>query len=244
MITVRGAKALAAADVVIYAGSLVNEELLSYAGNCREVHDSAAMTLEDIIRVMAEADARGKDVVRLQTGDPSLYGAIREQMEGLERLGIAYDVIPGVSSFSAAAAALGAEYTPPGVSQTLILTRLGGRTEVPENEAIEKLAAHGASMAVFLSAGMLDKLSRGLISGGLGADSPAAIVYKASWRDEKIVRTTVGGLARAGAENGISRTALILVGDFLGGTSDLARRSKLYDPTFSHGYRQGETQYE
>lgn len=234
LITLRGANALKAADVVIYAGSLVSSDMLAYAESCREVYDSSGMTLEDIIGVIADADAGGKDVVRLHTGDPSVYGGIREQIEMLDSRNIKYDIVPGVSSFAAAAAALGAEYTVPGVSQTVILARMGGRTDVPEREDMELLASHGASMAVFLSASMLEELSRKLTAGGYGADSPAAIVYKASWDDEKLIRTTVGGLARAGEENGVHRTALILVGGFLGGAFE---RSKLYDPAFSHGYR-------
>jgi precorrin-4/cobalt-precorrin-4 C11-methyltransferase len=229
---------LEAADVVVYAGSLVNPGLLELCGAGCEIYNSAEMTLEEIVRVLTDAERAGKASVRLHTGDPSVFGAIREQMDLLERAGVEYDVCPGVSSFFGAAASLGAEYTLPEVSQTVILTRMAGRTPVPAREDIEKLAAHGASMVVFLSAGMTDALSARLISGGYAADTPAAIVYKATWPDEKIVRTTVGGLHGAAVDAGISKTALILVGDFLGGGADAAR-SKLYDPEFTTEYRRG-----
>jgi precorrin-4/cobalt-precorrin-4 C11-methyltransferase len=234
LITVRGKNMIEAADIIIYAGSLVNKELLEYASSDCAIYNSAKMTLEEVIAVMAENPE--KNIVRLHTGDPSIYGAIREQMDELDRIGLGYDVCPGVSSMFGTAAALKAEYTLPNVSQTVIVTRMAGRTPVPEKESIESLAAHNATMVIFLSAGMLKELSKRLIDGGYDADTPAAIVYKATWSDEKTVRTTVAKLAVAAAENGITKTALITVGGFLG---DVYDRSKLYDPTFSHEFREG-----
>jgi len=236
LITVRGRSLLEKADILIYAGSLVNAEHLKYTKQGCRIYNSANMTLEQVIEVMEAGVAEGLSIVRLHTGDPSIYGAIREQMDLLAEKGIEYSVVPGVSSFCGAAAALKAEFTLPQVSQTLILTRMEGRTPVPEREAISKLAVHRASMAVFLSSSMLDRLCEELIAGGYKADTPAAIVYKATWEDEKIVHTRVGELAAAARENGIRKTALILVGDFLGGEYD---RSKLYDPAFSHEFREG-----
>ncbi len=234
LITLRGKTLLERADVVIYAGSLVNPALLDYTrGDCQRFN-SAEMTLEEVISVMREAENAGKRTVRLHSGDPCLYGAIREQMDRLDALGIEYAVCPGVSSFCGAAAALRAEYTLPSVSQTVILTRMAGRTEVPERERIELLAAHGASMAVFLSAGMAGELSRKLTEGGYSPDTPAAIVYKATWEDEKVCRCTVGTLAETANKNGIEKTALICVGNFLGNSYE---RSKLYDGGFETGFR-------
>lgn len=235
LITMRGAKLLQEADVIIYAGSLVNPQLLTYAKADCEIYNSAKMTLEEVLAVMIPAERAGKKVVRLHTGDPCVYGAHREQMDALDKEGIAYAVCPGVSSFCGAAAALKAEYTLPDVSQTVILTRMEGRTPVPEKEKIEKLAAHGATMVIFLSAGMLEKLSEQLIAGGYAPETPAGIVYKATWDDEKVVRTTVAQLAQAAKENEISKTALITIGGFLGNTYD---RSKLYDPTFTTEFRE------
>lgn len=235
LITVRGAKLLAEADVIIYAGSLVNPQLLSYAKDGCEIHNSAKMTLEEVLAVMVPAARAGKRVVRLHTGDPCVYGAHREQMDELDKAGISYEVCPGVSSFCGAAAALKAEYTLPDVSQTVILTRMEGRTPVPPKEKIESLAAHGATMVIFLSSGMLEELSRRLIEGGYAPETPAAIVYKATWEDEKVVRTTVEKLAEAARAQGISKTALITVGGFLG---DVYDRSKLYDPSFTTEFRE------
>ncbi len=235
LITVRGQRLLSEADVVIWAGSLVNPQLLEACKPSCAIHDSARMTLEQVIEVMAAADAEGKEVVRLHTGDPSIYGAHREQMDELDRLGISYDVCPGVSSFCGAAAALRAEFTLPGVSQSVILTRLEGRTPKPAGEATRDLAAHGATMVVFLSASMLDKLQAELLAGGAYTpDTPAAIVYKATWPDERVLRCTVGTLAQTGADNGICLTALVVVGGVLAGPHD---RSKLYDPTFTTLFR-------
>ena len=216
LITLRGKRLLETADVVIYAGSLVNPELLEYTRSDCEIYNSAFMTLDEVIKVMEQAENNGKTVIRLHTGDPSVYGAIREQMDRLDSLGIAYDVCPGVSSFCGAAAALKAEYTLPDVSQTVILTRMSGRTPVPERESIESLASHNATMVIFLSTGMLDELSERLIKGGYTADTPAAIVYKATWKDEKVFRCTVGTLAQTAKDNNITKTALITVGYFLG----------------------------
>lgn len=235
LITQRGAELLRRADVVIYAGSLVNPALL---GLCREgcsVFNSARMTLEEVLEVMQSAANDGRDVVRLHTGDPCVYGAIREQMDALDKLGIAYDDTPGVSSFCGAAAALCAEYTLPGVSQSVIITRMAGRTPVPERESIAALASHGATMVIFLSAGMLDTLQTELLRGAYTDKTPAALVYKASWPEEKVARCTLGTLAQTGREYGISKTALVLVGDFLASEYE---RSKLYDPTFSTEFRE------
>ncbi|MBR5071842.1 MAG: precorrin-4 C(11)-methyltransferase [Oscillospiraceae bacterium] len=235
LITLRGKRLLEEADVIIYAGSLVNRELLDYAKEGCEIHDSAKMTLEETVTVMDAAEKAGKTTVRLHTGDPSLYGAIGEQMRELNRLGIEYDITPGVSSFAGAAAALKTEYTLPDVSQTVIISRAAGRTPVPEKESLSALAAHGATMVLFLSAGLLDKVTEELTAGGYSLDTPAAIVYKASWDDEKVCRCTVGTLKQTAEENGITKTALITVGQFL--ESEFTR-SKLYDPGFSTEYRE------
>ena len=235
LITLRGAELLKEADVVIYAGSLVNPALL---GLCRPecaIYNSAEMTLEQVLAVMQDAEARGQRTVRLHTGDPCVYGAIREQMDALDELGLAYQVTPGVSSFCGAAAAAEAEYTLPGVSQSVIITRMAGRTPVPERESIASLAAHGASMTVFLSSGMLPALQEELLRGAYSQDTPAALVYKATWPEEKVMRCTVGTLAETGEKYGIHKTALVLVGDFLGSAYE---RSKLYDPGFTTEFRQ------
>ncbi len=243
LITVRGSKLLQSADVVIYAGSLVNKELLSLCKKDCEIHNSAVMTLEEVIFIIQKAETAGKNTVRLHTGDPCLYGAIREQMDALDSLHIGYEVVPGVSSFCGAAAALNLEYTLPEVSQSVIITRMEGRTPVPEKESIEAFASHGATMVIFLSAGMLEKLQSRLISGGYAPDTPAAIVYKASWEDEKKVLCTVGTLSQSAVKNDISKTALIIVGKVVaqsgGGNEALYSRSKLYDPDFTTGWREG-----
>lgn len=237
LITLRGAALLEQADVVIYAGSLVNPALLERTKPGCEIHNSAKMTLEEVLAVMERAEAEGKTTVRLHTGDPCIYGAIREQMDGLEARKIPYDDTPGVSSFCGAAAALCAEYTLPGISQSVIITRMAGRTPVPEREGVAALAQHGASMALFLSAGMLEEVQRELLRGAYTESTPAALVYKATWPEEKTVRCTVGTLAQAGRESGIQKTALVLVGDFL----DTAyQRSKLYDPTFTTEFREAQ----
>lgn len=235
LITVKGKTLLEQADLIIYAGSLVNPQLLDYAKTDCVIMDSAKMTLEAVIEAMIPFAKEGKTVVRLHTGDPSIYGAIREQMDILKTHNLEYQVVPGVSSFFGAAAALKAEYTLPNISQTVIITRMEGRTPVPPKEEISLLAAHQATMAIFLSSGMLEKLSERLITGGYTADTPAAIVYKATWPDERVFHCTVGTLAKTAADNNINRTALILVGEFLGSEYD---RSLLYDPGFTHGYRE------
>ena len=235
LITLRGAELLKQADVIIYAGSLVNPVLLELAREDCEIHNSARMTLEQVVAVMEQAEAAGRTTVRLHTGDPCVYGAIREQMDALDALGIPYDDVPGVSSFCGAAAALRAEYTLPGVSQSVIITRLAGRTPVPEAESLASMASHGASMAVFLSSGMLDRVQEELLKGAYTEDTPAALVYKATWPEEKTVRCTVGTLAQAGEAHGISKTALVLVGNFLDSPYE---KSKLYDPTFTTEFRE------
>lgn len=234
LITVRGKKLLEEADVIIYAGSLINKELLTCAKPGAELHDSAKMTLEEVIEVIKNAESAKKTTVRLHTGDPSLYGAIKEQMVAFDCLGFDYDITPGVSAFSGAAAALKAEYTLPDVSQTVIITRVAGRTGVPDSEQLRELAKHHSSIVLYLSTGLLDKVSEELIAGGYSPNSPAAIVYKASWPDEKVFRCTVGTLAETAKENGITKLALITVGGFLG---DNFERSRLYDPSFSTEFR-------
>ena len=233
LITVRGANLIKKADVIVYAGSLVNAEVLNDRKETCEIYNSAKMTLEEVMQVMIEAERQGKFVVRLHTGDPCVYGAHREQMDLLDKEGISYEICPGVSSFCGAAAALKAEYTLPDVSQTVILTRMEGRTPVPPKEKIELLAAHNATMVIFLSAGRLKELSKRLIEGGYSKDTPAAIVYKATWPDEKVIYTTVSRLYEDGKD--ITKTALITVGNFLGNEYN---RSKLYDPSFTTEFRE------
>ncbi|MBQ2679927.1 MAG: precorrin-4 C(11)-methyltransferase [Firmicutes bacterium] len=236
LITVRGARLLGEADVVIYAGSLVNPELLSYAKKDCEVYNSAEMTLEEVIEVIKEAEKDGKTTVRLHTGDSSIYGAVREQFDALEKLGISYDVCPGVSSFCGAAASLKTEYTLPDVSQTVIITRAAGQTPVPEKESIRSLAAHRATMVLFLSTSLTEKLQGDLISGGYSENTPAAVVYKATWPDEKIYCCTVGTLHETVVKNGLKKTSLIIVGDCMG---EKYTRSLLYDPAFTTEFREG-----
>ena len=236
LLTLRGAKLLSEAGCIIYAGSLVNPALLGMAREGCSIYNSAEMTLEQVLEAIRAAEAAGQDTVRLHTGDPCVYGAIKEQMDALDAAGIPWDDTPGVSSFCGAAAAVGAEYTLPGVSQSVIITRLAGRTPVPARESLAAMASHGASMVIFLSAGMLEKVQAQLLQGAYTPDTPAAIVYKTTWPEEKIVRCTVGTLAARGAQAGIRKTALILVGDFLGRGG--YERSKLYDPCFTTEYRE------
>ena len=221
---------------MIYAGSLVNPALLGLTKPDCAIYNSAELTLEQVLDLMKAQEAQDHMTVRLHTGDPCLYGAVREQMDALDAAGLSYESTPGVSSFCGAAAALDAEYTLPGVSQSVIITRMAGRTPVPESENLAALAAHGATMVIFLSAGMLPQVQAALLEGAYTPDTPAALVYKATWPEEKVVRCTVGTLADCGRQNGISRTALVLVGDFLGNRYD---RSRLYDPSFTTGYRKG-----
>ncbi len=236
LITVRGIRLLEQADVIIYAGSLVNPQLLDYAREGTKIYNSAKMTLEEVIEVMREAEARQTMTVRLHTGDPCIYGAIREQMDILDELGIAYESCPGVSAFCGAASALNLEYTLPDVSQSVIITRMAGRTPVPEKEEIASFAAHQATMVVFLSTGLLEQLSEQLIAGGYHADTPAAIVYKATWEDEEKYICTVGTLAQTAKEHGITKTALMIIGDVV--THSNYSRSELYNPAFSTEFRE------
>lgn len=236
LITLRGARLLGEADVVIYAGSLVNPELLTLTKPGCELHDSAKLTLEEVIALVEAAERMGKTTVRLHTGDPSIYGAVREQFDELAKRGIAFDVCPGVSSFCGAAAALRAEYTLPDMSQTVIITRVAGRTPVPERESIRSLAAHGATMVLFLSTALTETLQGELLAGGYAAETPAAIVYKATWPEEKIFRCTVGTLHETAEENRLRKTALIVVGGCLG---EEYLRSMLYHPDFTTEYRKG-----
>ena len=237
LITLRGKRLLEEADLVIYAGSLVNPDLLAYARPGCELMDSAKMTLEEIVGAVKAAESAGRTTVRLHSGDPSLYGAIGEQMREFDRLGIEYDVTPGVSAFAGAAAALKTEYTLPGVFQSVIITRAAGRTPVPEGESLRSFAAHGATMVLFLSTGLLRSVTEELTAGGLDPDTPAAIVYKASWPDEKVLRCTLGTLEETAEANHVTKTALIVAGGVLGETFD---RSKLYDPSFATEFREAE----
>lgn len=237
LITVRGARLLSEADVIIYAGSLINTELLKYAKKDCELFDSAFLNLDEIIEIIKKAENNNKMTVRLQTGDTSIYSALREQTERLDKLNIPYEICAGVSSFCGAAAALKTEYTLPDVTQTVIITRIAGRTAVPEKEKISALAAHNATMIIFLSAGLINEVVAELLSGGYDKKTPAAIVYKATWTDEKIFRCTLEKLAETAEENGIKKTALICVGDFLGNDYSL---SKLYDKEFETEYRKAQ----
>ncbi len=235
LLTVKGKRLIDGADVIIYAGSLVNEKVLDGRRPSAKVYNSAYMNLEEVLKVMEESAKAGLDVARVHTGDPSIFGAIREQMDALDALGLDYEVIPGVSSFLGVAASLKKEYTLPGVSQTVILTRMEGRTPVPEKEKLADLAKHQATMIIFLSVGMIDELAKTLIP-AYGENVPAAVVYKATWEDEKIVRGTLADIAVKVREAGITKTALTVVGNFLGSDYEL---SKLYDKTFTTEFREG-----
>lgn len=237
LITVRGKRLLEEADVIIYAGSLVNPELLRYAREGCRIFNSAKMTLEEVLETMAQAEEAGETTVRLHTGDPCVYGAIREQMDLLDEKGISYDYCPGVSSFCGAASALNLEYTLPGVSQSVVITRMAGRTPVPERESIESFAAHRATMVIFLSTGMLEELSQRLVEGGYSPDTPAAIVYKATWPDEKKFICTVGTLAETARREKITKTALMIVGEAV--AHHAYDRSELYHPEFTTEFRKG-----
>ncbi|MEN8904347.1 MAG: precorrin-4 C(11)-methyltransferase [Clostridiales bacterium] len=237
LITVRGCEILKKADLVIYAGSLVNPELLEYTKPDCKIFNSASMTLEEVIEVLVREHDKDKVFVRLHTGDSSIYGAIREQMDILDEYNIKYCVVPGVSSFCGAAAALNVEYTLPKVSQTVILSRMEGRTSVPPDEEISKLASHKASMVLFLTSSMIEELSKKLILGGYLFETPAAIVYKATWPDQKIIHTIVGNLHKSAVKNNITKMSLILVGDFL---SCEYERSKLYNGNFTHKFRKAK----
>ncbi len=242
LITVRGMRLLQKADIIIYAGSLVNPALLEYAREGCRIHNSAVMTLEEVISVMEQAEKENLITIRLHTGDQSVYGAVREQMDILEEKGIAYESCPGVSACFGAAASLNLEYTLPGVSQSLIITRLAGKTAVPERESIESFAAHHASMAVYLSAGMLKKLSGRLIAGGYEADTPAALVYKATWSEEEAYLCTVETLYETAEAHGITKTAVVLVGDAVAHRD--YKKSRLYAADFETGFRKAKRSEE
>lgn len=236
LITVRGQRLLMKADVIIYAGSLVNPKLLDVKKDSCIVYNSAKMTLEEVIEVIEKAEKEGKMTVRLHTGDPCLYGAIKEQMDILDKLNIEYEYCPGVSSFCGAASALKTEYTLPEVSQSVVITRMAGRTPVPEKESIENFARTQATMVIFLSTGLLKELEGRLMDGGYAKDTPAAIVYKATWEDEKVVRCTVDSLYESAVKNNITKTALIVVGKVL---DTEYSRSELYNPSFTTEFRKG-----
>ena len=238
LITVRGMRLLEKADVIIYAGSLVNPDLLDYAKKDCQIHNSAKLTLDEVIDIMKKASEEDKTIVRLHTGEPSIYGAVREQMDELDRLGIEYESCPGVSACFGAAASLNLEYTLPDISQSLIITRMEGRTKVSPKESIESFAAHQASMAIYLSTGMLDELSRRLVAGGYKEDTPTALVYKATWPEEEKYICTVKTLAETAREHKITKTALVLVGDVIGHRN--YEKSRLYAPDFSTEYRQAK----
>lgn len=238
LITVRGARLLEQADVIIYAGSLVNPELLSYAKASCKVYNSAKMTLDEVLDVMKRAESEGKMTVRLHTGDPSIYGAVREQMDALDEMQIEYESCPGVTACFGAAASLNLEYTLPNVSQSLIITRMEGKTSVPPKESIESFAAHHASMAIYLSAGMLEELAKRLCAGGYEPQTPAALVYKATWPEEEAYICTVSTIAETAKAHGITKTALVLVGDVI--THQNYRKSRLYAPDFSTEFRKAK----
>lgn len=237
LITLRGKALLEEADVIIYAGSLVNPELLNYAKKGCEIHDSARLNLEEVIEITKKAHEESKTVVRLHTGDPSIYGAIREQMDQLDELGISYDVTPGVSSFCGAAAALNMEYTLPGITQSVIITRIDGRTPVPEKESIEELSNHGATMVFFLSAGDAKGLQQRLMNSGVSGDMPCGVVYKATWKDEDKLTCKLKDLSEEMEKRGIKKTALIIVGRAVAQSG--YEKSRLYAADFTTGYRKG-----
>ena len=235
LITVRGKEHIEKADIIIYAGSLVNKELLSYNTKNAEVYDSAYMTLDEVLNVIRDGEEKGLYIVRLHTGDPALYGAIKEQMDELNKYDIEYDVTPGVSAAFGAAASLKAEYTLPEVSQTLILTRMSGKTLVPEKESIKSLASHNATMAIYLSASLAKDLQKELLAGGYSEDTPAAACVKVSWDDEKIYRCTVGTIAETTEKNNIKKTCIYIIGDSIDPKS--YDKSRLYAADFSTEYR-------
>ena len=250
LITLKGKRLISEADVIIYAGSLVNPEILKYGKEGAAIYNSATMNLDEVLQVEIEALKAGKKVARVHTGDPAIYGAIQEQMDALDARGVDYEVVPGVSSFCGAAAALRQEYTLPGISQSVVITRLSGRTPMPAGEGMRTMAESGSTMVIFLSSGMLAELSAELLAAGRSSNEPAALVYKATWPEERVVRCTVGTLADAGAREGIDRTALVVVGRVLGARGGLAHdgaqaesyeRSKLYDPSFATGYRKARS---
>ncbi|TCW32076.1 cobalt-precorrin 4 C11-methyltransferase [Thermohydrogenium kirishiense] len=236
LITLKGMKIIQACDVVIYAGSLVNKEILKYAKPKAEVYDSATMNLDEIIRLIVKSHKDGKDVARIHTGDPAIYGAIHEQIVRLEKENIDYEIIPGVSSFLAAASVLKKELTIPEITQTVIITRIGGRTVVPKEQELKDLSRHGATMAIFLSVQEIDRVVSELKK-GYQENTPVAVVYKATWEDQVIVKGTLNDISQKVKSKGINKTAMILVGDFL---KDIKTYSKLYDKEFSHSFRKKE----
>lgn len=238
LITLKGKEILERADVVIYTGSLLNPEILKYVRKDAELYDSAKMCMEEIVQKIVDAARKGKSVVRLHDGDPSIYGAVKELMDALEGHGIEYEVVPGVSSLQAAAACLKRELTLPGVSQTVIITRPGGRTPVTEADTLEKLAAHGATMAIFLGVQQIETIVKRLRAGGYREDTPVAVVYKASWPQQKIVKGTLSNIAEKVKVEGLKSTALILVGEAI--EPRAYKRSKLYDAGFTHSFRRDE----
>ena len=238
LITVRGMRLLEQADVIIYAGSLVNPELLNYAKEKCKIYNSAKLTLEEVLEIMQKAETESKMTVRLHTGEPSIYGAVREQMDELDKLGISYESCPGVSACFGAAASLNLEYTLPGISQSLIITRMEGKTKVPEKESIESFAAHQTSMAIYLSTGMLKELSERLIAGGYIKETPAALIYKATWPEEEAYLCTIETLYDTAVKHGITKTALVLVGDVI--THQHYKKSRLYASDFSTEFRQAK----
>jgi precorrin-4/cobalt-precorrin-4 C11-methyltransferase len=238
LITVRGKNLLERADVVIYAGSLVNPELLQYTKEGCEIYNSARLTLEEVLELMVKAEEQGKMTVRLHTGEPSIYGAVREQMDELDKLQISYESCPGVSACFGAAASLNLEYTLPEISQSLIITRMAGQTGVPKKESIESFAAHQASMAIYLSTGMLEELGERLIAGGYTKDTPTALVYKATWPEEEAYICTIETLAATAKEHNITKTALVLVGEAI--THQRYQKSRLYAADFSTEFRQAK----
>lgn len=237
LLTIKGKKIIDSADVIIYAGSLVNREVLKDRKSGAKVYNSATMHLEEVIEVMKEAEKKNLMTARVHTGDPAIFGAHREQMDALEREGIEFCVIPGVSSFVAAAAALKKEYTLPEVTQSIILTRMEGRTPMPEKESIEAFAKHQATMVIFLSANRIEELVEQLQT-SYPVDTPIALVYKASWPEEKIIQGNLGNIAELVRKANITKTGLIVVGRFLG---DQYALSKLYDRHFSHEYREAKS---
>lgn len=239
LITLKGKRLIEKADVIVYTGSLLNPEIIKYARQGAELYDSASISMEEIAKVMIEAARKGKLVVRLHDGDPSFYGAIKEQMDLLEKEKIEFEMVPGVSSLQAAAACLKRELTLPGVSQTVIVTRPEGRTPVTEADDLAKLAKHKATMAIFLGIPHINRVVEKLMAGGYPEDTPVAVVYKASWKEQKIVKGTLLDIAEKVKAAGIKSTALILVGKVLAPES--YSYSKLYAAGFSHSFRKGKS---
>lgn len=237
LITVKGQKLLQEADVVIYAGSLVNPELLKLCKPSTEIYNSAEMTLDEVVKVMETAESKNKKIVRLHTGDPSIYGAIQEQMDALNKKNIHFEIVPGVSSFLAAAAALKREYTLPGITQTIIITRSGGVTPVPEKESLKRLGQHQTTMCIFLSAGLMHNVVRDLMSAGYKSSTPIAIVQRASWDQEKIIKGTLSTIMDQLKDEPVDRAAMIVVGQILDAEVENYEKSQLYSPTFSHMFR-------